>query len=111
MGIEWLLEKMKEVVDNVMTAFQTDFTEHDTDFILKTEGYVPFIWVVRESGTHIYSPTDEHALKRLKGFLEAHKYSGASFLIYVYTGEKLMPIFRDKLDEWAEKLLRKLLFV
>lgn len=107
MGVEWLLEKMKEVVDSVMTAFQTDFTEHDRDFILKTEGYVPFIWIVRESGTHLYSPSDEHALKKLNGFMESHKYCGDSFLIYVYTGEKFMPVFRSKLDEWAEKLHSK----
>ena len=107
MKIELLLEKMQEVVDCVMTAFQTDFTEHDTDFVLKTEGHEPFIWIVRETGTHIYSPSDENALKKLKGFLNPQSYSRDSFLAYVYTGQKFKPVFRSKLDEWAEKLLSK----
>ena len=43
--------KMKMIVNFTMTAYQTDFTVHDTNFMNKNP-HAEFIWIVRQSGTH-----------------------------------------------------------
>ena len=44
--------KMKMIVNFTMTAYQTDFTVHDTNFMNKNP-HAEFIWIVRASGTHM----------------------------------------------------------
>lgn len=43
---------MKMIVNISMTAYQTDFTIHDTAFMNKNPD-AEFIWIVRASGTHM----------------------------------------------------------
>ena len=45
--------KMKLVVSFSMTYFQTDFSIHDVEF-MEANPETEFIWVVRNSGTHIF---------------------------------------------------------
>ncbi len=44
--------KMKIIVNFSMTAYQTDFTVHDTHFMNRCPD-AEFIWIVRSSGTHM----------------------------------------------------------
>ena len=44
--------KMKMIVNFTMTAYQTDFTVHDTHFMNRCPD-AEFIWIVRSSGTHM----------------------------------------------------------
>lgn len=105
MEVQELLGKMKEVVDEVMLGFQVDFTKHDTDYILSNRAEVPFIWIVREYGTHIYTCCDKNTIARLEDFVNHYDKSASSYLIYVFTGQKFIPVLRCKLMEWVEKLL------
>lgn len=94
-GIAKLLQQMEPIASTLITSiYITDFTVHDTNFIRKTNAKTPFVWLVYESGTHIYA-TDESG--ELRNFLQTldyyENYSVADFCLYRYDGNKLFPVF------------------
>lgn len=51
-----IIQKMADVVDEVMKSFQTDFTEYDKPRIESVESkHFPFLWIVSELHTHMIS--------------------------------------------------------
>jgi hypothetical protein len=90
-----LLKQMQEIANAlIVTIYITDFTVHDTQFIRDTNGNTPFLWLVYNSGTHLYATNDSN---RIKCFLETldyyERYSYADFYVYQYDGNKLFPVF------------------
>jgi len=94
-SITKLLQQMKSIAAALITSlYITDFTVHDTNFIRQTNAKTPFIWLVRESGTHIYAMNDA---ERLRNFLQTldyyENYSESDFCLFQYDGKKLFPVF------------------
>jgi len=71
-SITKLLQQMNPIASALITSlYITDFTVHDTKFIRQTKAKTPFIWLVFESGTHLYT-TDE--VEQLRNFLQILDY-------------------------------------
>ena len=100
---------MEPIASTLITSIHiTDFTVHDTNFIRKTNAKTPFIWLVYESGTHIYAT---NKAKDLRNFLQTldyyENYSAADFCLYRYDGNKLFPVFPNVTRMLTEHELAK----
>ena len=95
MNISALLQLMELIATSLITSlFITDFTVHDTGFIHRTKAKIPFIWLVYESGTHLYPLNDRNAIKNLNEIMNLYEiYLKKDFCLYRYDGEKLFPVF------------------
>ena len=91
-----LLKIMGKIAHQLITSnFITDFTKHDTDFIIKSQGAVRFIWQVRDTGTWLYPYNEWDWAKRLIERIDAYKSMGVSNLYYYYNRDKLVPVFES----------------
>jgi hypothetical protein len=95
MDPEELLRLMEWIAAPLVTSlFLTDFTVRDTGFIRRTNASVPFIWLVRENGTHLYATNDAQEIRNFFQTLDHYEnHSSSDFCLYRYDGEKLFPIF------------------
>jgi len=90
-----LLQQMEPIAFALITSiYITDFTLHDTNFIRSRNAKTPFIWLVYESGTHIYAMDDDKGIRNFLQMLDHFEnYSRRDFSLYRYDGEKLFPVF------------------
>jgi len=104
-----LLQQMKPIASTLITSiYITDFTVHDTDFIRKTNAKTPFVWLVYESGTHIYATDEAGDLRNFLQTLDYYEnYSVADFCLYRYDGNKLFPVFPNVTRMLTENELTK----
>ena len=95
MNMAALLQLMDLIATSLITSlFITDFTIHDTGFIRQTKAKTPFIWLVYESGTHLYPLDNPNSMKRLIEIIDFYEnYWKADFCLYRYDGKKLFPVF------------------
>jgi hypothetical protein len=102
-----LLQSMGKIAKSLITnQFITDFTIHDTVFIHRTNAKIPFIWLVRDAGTHLYQTDEIKEIQALKSILDYYmKYSSSEFCLFKYDGQKLFPVFPKVIREWLEKQL------
>ena len=99
-----LLKIMGKIVHQLITSnFITDFTKYDTDFIVKSQGAVRFIWQVRDTGTWLYPYNEPDWAKRLVERMDAYKSMGVSNLYYYYNRDKLVPVFEKDVRIIAAK--------
>ena len=105
-----LLQQMNSIATELITSlFITDFTVHDTNFIRQTNAKTPFIWFVRESGTHIYAMNDAQGLRNFLQLLDYYEnYSESDFCLFRYDGNKLFPAFPNITRILTESELKKL---
>jgi len=108
-GITKLLQQMEPIATTLITGlFITDFTVHDTNFIRRMNAKTPFIWLVYESGTHIYATDKVQGLRRFLEILDYYEnYSVADFCLYRYDGNKLFPVFPNVTRMLTEHELTK----
>jgi hypothetical protein len=94
MDMAELLQLMELIATSLITSqYITDFTVHDTNFIRTNVGK-PFVWMVYNSGTHIYAADNIQDVRHFKKMLDHYEnYSHADFCLYRYDGDKLFPIF------------------
>ena len=45
-------QQMKKAAAGVLTAYETDLTKHDREFLRTHHGLI--VWILRENGTHIF---------------------------------------------------------
>jgi hypothetical protein len=102
---------MQWIADALITGlFITDFTIHDTGFIRRTNAKTPFMWIVYESGTHIYAIDNEKEIRDFLQILDYYeRYSHKNFCLYRYDGNKLIPVFPSITRLLIESELDKLL--
>jgi len=48
-------ERMRKIVDKIVTHYRTDFTTHDTAHLDNLDTSEPFLWFARPYGTHLFS--------------------------------------------------------
>jgi hypothetical protein len=99
-----LLRSMELIASNLITTrYITDFTVHDTHFIHRTNAGKPFIWLVYESGTHLYVTDDMQDVRNFLQILDYYEqYSQADFCLYRYDGDKLFPVFPQSIRKFIE---------
>jgi hypothetical protein len=95
MDMEELLRLMEWIATSLVTSlFITDFTVYDTGFIRRTNASEPFIWLVRENGTHLYVTNSAQEIRNFFQTLDYYEnHSDSDFCLYRYDGEKLFPVF------------------
>jgi len=100
--VEQLLKQMEEIATALLTiSYITDFTIHDTNFVLRTNGKTPFAWMIYNSGTHIYALDNEKEIQRFLELLEHFEnHSNLEFCLYRYDSTKLFPVFHSVIKEW-----------
>lgn len=59
-----VLAKMAEITEKRIKWYKSDFYKFDTDRI-KKEKPSEFVWMIRDSGTHLMTPNDCHGDKGL----------------------------------------------
>jgi hypothetical protein len=103
-----LLKKMEKIAKALITNhFITDCTIHDANFIRRTNAKIPFIRLVRKSGTHLYGTDEKEEVKALKITLDYHiKDSPLEICLFKYDGQKLFPVFPAVIREWIEEQLK-----
>jgi urate oxidase len=104
-----LLQLMEWIATSLITSqYITDFTIHDTNFIRRTNAETPFVWLVYESGTHIYSLNDIQEIRNFKEVLDVFEnYRKSDFCLYKYDGNRLFPVFPKITRMWIESELTK----
>ncbi|MDR0231216.1 MAG: hypothetical protein LBI82_03765 [Dysgonamonadaceae bacterium] len=108
-SITKLLQQMNPIASALITSlFITDFTVHDTKFIRQTKAKTPFIWLVYESGTHLYTTNEVGQLQDFLKILDYYEsYSEADFCLFRYDGNKLFPVFPNVTRMLTESELTK----
>ncbi|GAB6010401.1 hypothetical protein [Dysgonomonas reticulitermitis] len=109
-GIEELLHQMEQVAAALVTGpFITDFRVHDTNFIRRTKACIPFIWLVRENGTHLFWFDDASEAKKFMETLDYYEnHSGRDFCLYRYNGCKLFPVFPKAMRLLVEREIKNI---
>jgi hypothetical protein len=96
-----------EPVAKVLGPYITDFTVHDTNFIRTNVGK-PFVWLVYESGTHIYAMDDPQNIGNFIRIFDFYENNSTSdFCLYRYDGSKLFPVFPKVMRTWIDNELKK----
>jgi hypothetical protein len=95
MDMTELLRLMEFIATALITGlYITDFTIHDVRFIHETNAGVPFVWLVHETGTHLYSTDNIRDVRHFREMLDHYEnYSEREFCLYRYDGNKLFPVF------------------
>jgi hypothetical protein len=108
MDMTELLQLMELIATSLITSpYITDFTVHDTNFIRTNVGR-PFVWLVYNSGTHIYAADNIQDVRHYKEMLDHYEnYSQADFCLYRYDGDKLFPVFPKVMHGWIDNELKK----
>jgi len=73
--------------------FRTDLTKHDRAFVTKHEADRPFIWVLRDSGTHLAYPGIIDGVRhRASGYarMVAESFGAAKCKFFIWDGQKLV---------------------
>ena len=91
---------MTRIVDVLMTAFKSDFTEADTDFICRTQARVPFCWLVRKFGTHLCACSDIRGLRELAIRIDFLERQHDDYCLFRYDGRRLHPAFAGDFRDW-----------
>ncbi|GHU83911.1 hypothetical protein FACS189415_7340 [Bacteroidia bacterium] len=104
-----LIRIMGIIASNLIsTAYITDFTIHDVEFIRQTKAKVPFIWLVKESGTSICQMDFTCSIKNLIVRMDHYDSSSAeSYCLFRCNGSGLYPVFPKVIRRWAESELKK----
>lgn len=104
-----LLKKMLYIVHQDVQYYMIDFYKHDIEKLAEYEG--TFIWIVRESGTHLI-PLQEEKICSDGSWLWEHEYNAICQVarikdFYYYNGKELLKINKEKankiINEYKEK--------
>jgi len=108
-SVTQLQESMELIATSLITSRHiTDFTVHDVNFIHRTNAEIPFVWLVYDSGTHIYATNEAQDIRNFKDLLDHFEnYFKKDFCLYRYDGIKLFPVFPGVIREWIKKELTK----
>jgi hypothetical protein len=98
-----ILQMMDIIARSLMVSFLTDFTKHDTDFLDTTNAEIPFLWLVRQSGTTISREDNAKEIRNLLETMDCYENTKTDFCLYRYDGVLLKPVFSSTIREWAEK--------
>lgn len=64
MKVNDVLQKMQEITERRIKLYKTDFYDYDKPWILRDKPS-EFVWMIRDSGTHIMMPRDSDEDKEL----------------------------------------------
>lgn len=97
-GADPVLKRMRNIVKGQLRGFIADFYVHDVSHYKKAEGD-PFLWVIRQYGTHIVDLTSEDYLNgiwepknHLRSLLRCGKEIKGIYLIHKGSVKKLSDI-------------------
>lgn len=84
------------------TAYQRDLTVHDVNYLAQ---YQPdeFLWIVRDSGTHLFSPSDGRPLESALQWLTAtvRTYGLNNLRMYIWRNGALSEVMHEDAREWT----------
>ncbi|GAB6013318.1 hypothetical protein [Viscerimonas tarda] len=98
-----ILQAMDIIARSLMVSYLTDFTEHDIAFLDNTNAEIPFVWLVRQSGTRIFRDDDGKEIRNLLETMDYYESAKTDFCLYRYDGVLLKPVFPSTVREWAKK--------
>lgn len=110
---EKIINRMTNIVADLMKSFQSDFTKYDKPYIeTADESKFPMLWIVGESHTHLLrlGDYDEH-FNNDEAARYAHAQGSDPFTAYLdwLGGDKIFLITKDEVKETTEKAAREVI--
>lgn len=110
---EKIINRMTNIVADLMKSFQSDFTKYDKPYIeAADESKFPMLWIVGESHTHLLrlGDYDEH-FNTDEAARYAHAQGSDPFTAYLdwLGGDKIFLITKDEVKETTEKAAREVI--